>query len=140
MLLVFLFLLLDFQGLSFLPFNTTKIIKNIDLVKLFQYFFTEKRIFFLRKKIGAFLSENIFQKSPYFLYFLGSESVYNRCLMLSFHRHSVNDVNRLYVVYSKSCKDAIIAYCVGTCSEAEKQTSLSEHVVAVHHGIGYRAA
>lgn len=60
--------------------------------------------------------------------------------MLPFHRLSVNDVNRLDVVYAEGRKDAIVAYRVGTCSEAKKQTGLSEHVVAVYHGIGYRAA
>ena len=39
----FLFLLLDFQGLSFLPFNTTKIIKYLDFAKLFQGYFTKKQ-------------------------------------------------------------------------------------------------
>ena len=38
----FLFVLLDFQGLSFLPFNTTKIQNYFEITKQNQCFFRKK--------------------------------------------------------------------------------------------------
>ncbi len=52
--------------------------------------------------------------------------------MLSFHRFTVNDVNRLDVVYAESRAKSVILNSVCNSTKAEKQRYLAEDIIAIY--------
>lgn len=52
--------------------------------------------------------------------------------MLPFYRFTVNDVNRLDVMYAECHTESIALYSVSNCTKSKQQRYLTEDIIAVY--------